>query len=596
MTELTVCFAEFGRTSNPSEVVPKFPQLKLQVLKVKLIQGAEPSQNRMRLTVSDGVHYSQAIVNLNEEKGGAQSDISVGSVIEVKSYDSHRLQTGKIVFVLYEWDVVGVESPIGHPTSLEANTEAKANDSMSPAPAPVAPVVAPPAPAPVTKPKAKPAAAPGNFTAIIPIDILSPYHNKWTIRARVSNKSDIRTFTNARGEGKLFNVTLVDESGEIRATGFSQQVDAFYDLLQEGKVYYISKCRVQVAKKQFSNVQNDFELVFDRDSQIELCTDEVDVPKIKFDFTSIKDLGTADINGTVDFIGVLKSINPAEQITSKNTGRPYDKRDVVLVDEGDYSIRATFWGKSAVDFSTPLESVIAIKGAKISDFNGRNISILNSSTVSVDPDVPEAHALKGWYSTNGRDKTFEQLPGPSGATSTGNSDDKNRTTIEKVISDQLGMTDQTDYFTIKGTISYIRNENMWYPSCTNADCNKKVIQDTTDEWRCEKCNITIAEPNYRYIISMIVSDSTGQIWVSSFDDIGNIVIGMSAKELYQLQEQDLNGFTEVITKALYKEYVLRCRARKDNYNDQVSVRYSAVRCTPVDYAHETQLLLQQLGI
>lgn len=48
----------------------------------------------------------------------------------------------------------------------------------------------------------------------------------------MTNKSAIRTYTNAKGEGKLFNVELIDNSGEIRASGFNEQCDKFYDLLQ----------------------------------------------------------------------------------------------------------------------------------------------------------------------------------------------------------------------------------------------------------------------------------------------------------------------------------------------------------------------------
>ncbi len=35
---------------------------------------------------------------------------------------------------------------------------------------------------------------------------------RWTIRARVTNKSNIRTWSNSRGEGKLFSFDIVDES------------------------------------------------------------------------------------------------------------------------------------------------------------------------------------------------------------------------------------------------------------------------------------------------------------------------------------------------------------------------------------------------
>jgi replication factor A1 len=105
---------------------------------------------------------------------------------------------------------------------------------------------------------------------IYPIEAISPYSNKWTIKARCTNKSQIKTWHNKNGEGKLFSVNLLDDSGEIRATGFNDQCDMLYELFQEGGVYYISSpCRVQIAKKQFSNLNNDYELTFEKDTIVE---------------------------------------------------------------------------------------------------------------------------------------------------------------------------------------------------------------------------------------------------------------------------------------------------------------------------------------
>ena len=59
---------------------------------------------------------------------------------------------------------------------------------------------------------------------------------RWTIKARVSNKSGVRTWSNSRGEGKLFSMDLVDMSGEIRCTAFRDQCDKFYDMIEVGKV------------------------------------------------------------------------------------------------------------------------------------------------------------------------------------------------------------------------------------------------------------------------------------------------------------------------------------------------------------------------
>ena len=105
---------------------------------------------------------------------------------------------------------------------------------------------------------------------LYPIEGLSPYTNKWTIRARVTQKSEMKTWQNARGEGRLFSVNLLDETGEIRGTAFNDVADRLNNIFQEGVVYYISApCRVTLAKKQFSNLPNDFELQFERDTEVE---------------------------------------------------------------------------------------------------------------------------------------------------------------------------------------------------------------------------------------------------------------------------------------------------------------------------------------
>ena len=64
-------------------------------------------------------------------------------------------------------------------------------------------------------------------------------------------------------------MTLMDDSGEIRGTAFNLVADELYAKLEEGKVYYVSKARVNLAKKKFSNVNNDYELSFERNTEVE---------------------------------------------------------------------------------------------------------------------------------------------------------------------------------------------------------------------------------------------------------------------------------------------------------------------------------------
>lgn len=103
---------------------------------------------------------------------------------------------------------------------------------------------------------------------VIPIEGLSPYQNKWTIQVRVTQKSDMKHWSNAKGDGKLFNCTFLDNTGEIKATAFNAAADELFDKIREGAVYYVSRARVNVAKKKFSTTSNDYEITLEKTSEV----------------------------------------------------------------------------------------------------------------------------------------------------------------------------------------------------------------------------------------------------------------------------------------------------------------------------------------
>ena len=86
---------------------------------------------------------------------------------------------------------------------------------------------------------------------VTPIASITPYQNKWTIKARVTSKGDVRTWNKSTGSGKLFSMDLMDESGAIRVTAFKEMCDKFYDYAEVGKVYYIANCSVKAANRQY---------------------------------------------------------------------------------------------------------------------------------------------------------------------------------------------------------------------------------------------------------------------------------------------------------------------------------------------------------
>ena len=60
---------------------------------------------------------------------------------------------------------------------------------------------------------------------------------RWKIKARITSKSDMKRWSNARGEGTLFSIDLLDSAGgEIRATFFKDACEKWFPQLEEQKV------------------------------------------------------------------------------------------------------------------------------------------------------------------------------------------------------------------------------------------------------------------------------------------------------------------------------------------------------------------------
>lgn len=92
---------------------------------------------------------------------------------------------------------------------------------------------------------------------------------RWTIKGRVMQKTEIKRWSNQRGEGQLFNIILSDESGQIKATGFNEQVDELYDQFVVGDVVYVSRAKVVPARKQWNTTGHHYEITFSNMTEVE---------------------------------------------------------------------------------------------------------------------------------------------------------------------------------------------------------------------------------------------------------------------------------------------------------------------------------------
>ncbi|KAG9351622.1 hypothetical protein JZ751_022873 [Albula glossodonta] len=585
--------------STGSDVASPF----LQVVNIRRIDGGS-GPARFRLMMSDGLYtMSSFMLSTQLNPMAEQNLLAPNCICLVKKNVTNTLKDGRRVVIILDMEVVKsaeeVGEKIGEPTPyVEGQTKSSAPSASSHTAQPLKPQNGHDAssnrgPSRDFGKKAMPAlpSTPGGSSKVVPIASLNPYQSKWTIRARVTNKSSIRTWSNSRGDGKLFSMEIVDETGEIRVTAFTQEVDKFFTLIEVGKVYYISKGSLKIANKQYSSLKNDYEMTLNGETTIIPCEDSQDVPMVQCDFISIADLESRDKDAIIDVIGVCKSVDEVSRITTKNN-REVSKRTINLMDMSGKVVTVTLWGEEAEKFDGSGQPILAIKGARLSDFGGRSLSALFSSTVMINPDIPEAYKLRGWY-----DKEGHALDGQSvtelkaGGGGGGNTNWKTLTDIK---TEHLGHGEKADYLSCVATIVYLRKENCLYQACPTQDCNKKVVDQHNGMFRCEKCDREFPNFKYRLILSVNIADCGDNQWVTCFQESAEAILGHDADYLGKLKESSEAAFDEVFQQANFSTYNFRIRVKLETYNDESRIKATVMDLHPVDHKEYSRRLIANI--
>jgi len=393
----------------------------------------------------------------------------------------------------------------------------------------------------------------------IKIKDLNPFISSWKITGRINSKSEIKSFTSQKGEGRLFSFTIVDATAELKCVAFSDCVEPFYSLIEIGSVYSISNGTVKMANKRYSNTNFDYELQLERTTVIKRTEDTPEIPTDVYNFVEIGRL--APDMASVDVIGMISDVYPVRTITLKTDNRTVPKRDFILIDKTGQA-RLTLWGEKAEAEYLPGK-VMCIKSAKVKEYNGISLSASTGSVVIYDQYIPEAVELCAWYKAEGH-----------GIGVAHKAPTKKRTISEIIDNEQ-------EYGTVDGVILYVKEEGICYPSCPADGCSKKVTIEGESAFRCERCNYVYETCNYRYMLSLNIGDYTGQMWMTGFDEVGKSLFGMSSDELRAAGAEDPSRIQRLVKDLVGKEFLFKIRTKTEMFNGMPKPRTTASEIHPV---------------
>ncbi|XP_043482064.1 replication protein A 70 kDa DNA-binding subunit-like [Leptopilina heterotoma] len=218
--------------------------------------------------------------------------------------------------------------------------------------------------------------------------------SEWVIRCKIVNKSNIKSYKS----GKLFSIDLIDSSSQFRCTFFDDAVDKFFEIVQIGKQYILSKFYVSTPHPKFNVFNNRIEIQMKTDSSIkENDENDIFLPDNMYTFKTIEEIKLMETGTFTDLKAKIFHINEIEEIVLK-TGTKFVKRSVTIVDELNEKIDFALWRENAQNFSMNVDDDIIIKGGKVLFYNNiAYISIINSSIITLNEGEEEAN--------NNNDKT-----------------------------------------------------------------------------------------------------------------------------------------------------------------------------------------------
>ena len=606
------------------------PLMVLQIINIKVV--ASTNGDRYRVVLSDGVYYVTGMLAsqvMNNPHVGGVGPVKQDCIIRVDDFMCNEVSNRHVIILLGITVLAYAEERIGAPLDFE---KASSSGAAPPPPQPlynstnnpaVASYKAPERPTSgnnnnpygqrVASPptKASPPIVRNTNIApgITPIVSLNMYNNRWTIQARVTVKSEIKTWSNAKGEGSLFSVELLDSTQDIRGTFFKEAVDKFYSFLEVGKVYQFTGGRLKVANMQWNNCKSPYEITFDQNTEIRLSQDDGAIEKVSYDFVKIADIEHIEANKNIDVLAIVKSVSEPAHLISKKTGQELVKCDVALVDDSGCEISLTIWGDKARTAHLEMGTgnpVVAFRRARVGDYNGKSLSA--GPSYEVRPEVAVAGQLAAWWQQTGGAMTTQRSLSAAGGMGGRGDSLMDRKPIVAIKQENMGLagSEKADWISFKATLSFIKKDKeggAWYTACANAGepCKNrfKCSQTVDGQYYCDKCQGTYPEPVRRWIFSGVVEDASSSTWVSFFNEQAEALLDCTADQCYRASANDGNldadTYDSVFAKVLFKEFIFKCKVKNEFHNDENRTKTSVVSISPVDYAKESNELLEAIA-
>ncbi|GLJ15020.1 hypothetical protein SUGI_0245270 [Cryptomeria japonica] len=202
-------------------------------------------------------------------------------------------------------------------------------------------------------------------------------------------------------------------------------------------------------------------------------------------------------------------------------------------DISTFTIDVNLWGILSEELGEDLKNmhsaaiffILAVQNAQVGYFNEKVISTIVVATLDIKPFIPEAETLR----MRGEIPAYLH---PDSASSNLISSRYNRMTIASIL-ECMSVAPETIETSVIVVLRFIKDDPFYYTSCPleiNGKERKMKCNKLNDNLRlCPRCQTTMPECNYKYLLQMKLQDATGNLWANGFEEVGIQLLDTSAK-------------------------------------------------------------------
>eukprot|EP00928_Gymnodinium_smaydae_P013310 TRINITY_DN14867_c0_g3_i1.p1 TRINITY_DN14867_c0_g3~~TRINITY_DN14867_c0_g3_i1.p1 ORF type:complete len:619 (+),score=83.68 TRINITY_DN14867_c0_g3_i1:96-1952(+) len=569
----------------------KWPSLLLQVISAKRIESG-PGCSSMMLVLSDSKHYVTAVFT------GQGAPIALNTVVELVQWSLANDGAKPFLDVKRLNVVVTAASIVGEPTQWQSEPQGP-----------------PSAPLPLTgrceansthlahgrsdalsesHARSGGAGVQPNGPKVL-ISQLGPYSRTWCLRARVTARSSVRTFRNARGDGIMFTAEVMDAEGaQVRVTSFGTAVQKFYEIMAPNRLVDISGGMVRQGNPRYTPHPLEITLS-ERTSKVCVAEDDGSFRNAPYHFVALAQLEQISPGTLVDVAGVVTEAKDMAPIRTSR-GEVRGRRVLTIADDSKRSCRFTLWGAQA-DEQSELRAgqVVFIRYAKVSQFGGgRSLDSAELSSIDVDPDNARAFELRRWFEKEAQ--TIAPLA------QTDIASQRPLYLLAEVRAENAALHTSPwaafVYQVAPVTVLDIPHERpVFYMACTAEvesreggmrTCHRKV-ERLGVSWQCAHGHVC-SEPHARYILRVELRDATcGRFYATAFDDEARLLLGCPAADVATLDDRRQLGtdpdagkaFEAIFSRAMYTRWSVKMRCRLEEYNGRQRVHATLSEISPL---------------